>query len=64
LILRKLEVMSNIESIGKLVPKWHGLFRVVMVIKKNTYHLQDMDGKTLPHTWHFDNLKMYYEQLE
>jgi hypothetical protein len=41
LVLRKLEATCNRESKGKLAPKWDGPFRVIKVVKANTYHLQD-----------------------
>lgn len=59
-VLKKLEAMSNIERRRKLTLKWDGPFRVMRVIKFNTYHVQDKKGKNFPLTWHFDHLKMYF----
>jgi hypothetical protein len=29
---------------------------------RNTYHLQDIEGKSLPYAWHSDHLKLYYNE--
>jgi hypothetical protein len=39
LVLRKLEATNNKEGKGKLALKWDGPFRIIRVIKANTYHL-------------------------
>jgi hypothetical protein len=62
-VLRKLEAMNNIERRRKSTLKWDGQFRVMRVIKSNTYHLQDKKGKSFPHTWHFDHLKIYFNWI-
>jgi VanZ family protein len=42
---------SNKESRGKVALKWDGLLKVIRVVKTNTYHLQDIKVKNLPHAW-------------
>jgi hypothetical protein len=58
-VLIKLKATRNRESKGKLAPKWDGPSKITRVVKTNTYHLQDIEGKSLPHSWHFDHLKIY-----
>lgn len=60
LVLRKLKATNNKGGKGKLALKQDGPFKVIRVIKANTYHLQDIEGKNLPHAWHSDHLKIYY----
>lgn len=63
-LLIKLKVEDNRENKGKLTPNQNGLFRVIKEVKANTYHLQDMKGKNLPHIWHSDHIKIYHCRLE
>jgi len=49
LILKKLKATSNQGSRGMLASKCDGPFKIIRVVKANTYHLQNMKGKTLPH---------------
>jgi len=49
LVLRKLKATSNRGSKGKLTREWDDLFRVVWIVKANTYHPQDIDEKNLPY---------------
>jgi hypothetical protein len=47
LLLRKLKVIGNRESKGKLASKWDGHFKVTRIVKANTSYLQDIEGKSL-----------------
>ncbi|KAL2236290.1 UNVERIFIED_CONTAM: Gag-Pol polyprotein [Sesamum indicum] len=57
LVLRKVEVSKHV---GKLDPNWEGPFKVVEIVGKGTYKLQDAQGKELPRPWNIQNLKRFY----
>ncbi|KAL2254676.1 UNVERIFIED_CONTAM: Retrovirus-related Pol polyprotein from transposon [Sesamum indicum] len=57
LVLRKVEVSRHV---GKLDPNWEGPFKVVEIVGKGTYKLQDAQGKELPRPWNIQNLKRFY----
>ncbi|KAL2241737.1 UNVERIFIED_CONTAM: Retrovirus-related Pol polyprotein from transposon opus [Sesamum indicum] len=48
LVLRKVEVSKHV---GKLDPNWEGPFKVVEIIGKGTYKLQDVQGNEVPRPW-------------
>ena len=49
LILRNLEMTSNMERYGKLAQKWDAPFRVIMVVKKHLPPLRYEKEKSPPH---------------
>ncbi|GJY10148.1 reverse transcriptase domain-containing protein [Tanacetum coccineum] len=51
---------SRTEDTGKLGPKWEGPYEVTEALGKGAYKLRDRDGKQLPQTWNFSNLKKCY----
>ncbi|KAL2241158.1 UNVERIFIED_CONTAM: Retrovirus-related Pol polyprotein from transposon opus [Sesamum indicum] len=57
LVLRKVEVSKHV---GKLDPNWEGPFKVIEIVGKGTYKLQDAQGKELPRPWNIQNLKRFY----
>ncbi|KAL2230216.1 UNVERIFIED_CONTAM: hypothetical protein Sindi_1616000 [Sesamum indicum] len=57
LVLKKVEVLRHV---GKLDPNWEGPFKVVEIVGKGTYKLQDAQGKELPRPWNIQNLKRFY----
>ncbi|RWW35407.1 hypothetical protein BHE74_00059669 [Ensete ventricosum] len=60
LVLRKAEVNDPNRSRGKLAPNWEGPYRVVEVVRDETYTLATMEGRVLPRTWHISNLRKFY----
>ncbi|RWW46306.1 hypothetical protein BHE74_00047773 [Ensete ventricosum] len=50
LVLRKAEVNDLEHSRGKLALRWEGPYRVVRVIRDETYTLAAIDGEVLPQT--------------
>ncbi|RRT81272.1 hypothetical protein B296_00001054 [Ensete ventricosum] len=56
LVLRKANVSYPTRSRGKLAPNWEGPYRVVEVVREETYTLAIMEGRVLPRTWHISNL--------
>ncbi|RZR71187.1 hypothetical protein BHM03_00003946, partial [Ensete ventricosum] len=60
LVLRKVEVSDPTRSHGNLVSNWEGPYRVVDVIREETYTLATTDGRLLPRTWHRSNLQKNY----
>ncbi|GJY14608.1 reverse transcriptase domain-containing protein [Tanacetum coccineum] len=51
---------SPVEDTGKLGPKWEGPYEVTEALGKGSYKLKDRDGRELPRTWNFCNLKKCY----
>jgi hypothetical protein len=46
---------------GKLAPKWEGPYKVVGNHRPRAYHLENAEGKRLPHLWNALNLKKFYQ---
>ncbi|GAA0161007.1 hypothetical protein LIER_17426 [Lithospermum erythrorhizon] len=59
LILR-LSSASQPREQSKLSHEWEGPYCVKKVVGPNTYELEDLDGKTVPRTWHASKLCKYY----
>ncbi|KAL2236614.1 UNVERIFIED_CONTAM: Retrovirus-related Pol polyprotein from transposon [Sesamum indicum] len=57
LVLRKVKVSKHV---GKLDPNWEGPFKVVEIVGKGTYKLQDAQGSEVPRPWNIQNLKKFY----
>ncbi|XP_073129348.1 uncharacterized protein [Henckelia pumila] len=57
LVLRKSDILK---SVGKLDPKWEGLYKVIEIVKMGTYRLQHSDGRILPKPWNVANMKKFY----
>ncbi|KAL2251354.1 UNVERIFIED_CONTAM: Retrovirus-related Pol polyprotein from transposon opus [Sesamum indicum] len=57
LVLRKVEVSKHV---GKLDPNWEGPFKVIEIIGKGTYKLQDTQGNEVTRPWNIQNLKRFY----
>ena len=57
LVLRRL---GNASSVGKLQSKWDGPFLVKRSLRPGSYHLANIEGEELPHTWDTDNLRKFY----
>ena len=62
LVLRKVTPATKDLAQGKLSPNWEGPYRVVHYSRQGSYHLEDMEGKRLPHPWNVEHLKRYFEK--
>uniref|UniRef100_A0A2N9I4E8 RNA-directed DNA polymerase n=1 Tax=Fagus sylvatica TaxID=28930 RepID=A0A2N9I4E8_FAGSY len=60
LVLRKVTLATRNPSEGKLGPNWEGPYKVIEVRRPGTYHLEDMNGRRLPHPWNAEHLRRYY----
>ncbi len=60
LILRKVTLATRNPSEGKLGPNWEGPYKVVEIRRPGTYHLEDANGRRLPHPWNAEHLRKYY----
>uniref|UniRef100_A0A2N9IPQ6 Uncharacterized protein n=1 Tax=Fagus sylvatica TaxID=28930 RepID=A0A2N9IPQ6_FAGSY len=60
LVLRKVTLATKNPSEGKLGPNWEGPYKVIEIRRPGTYHLEDMDGRRLPHPWNAEHLRKYY----
>ena len=47
----------NAETIGKLQSKWDGPYIVLYSNRPGSYHLADIEGNELQHSWNADSLK-------
>lgn len=59
LFLRGNEV-SHSEPRRKLGPTWEGPYRVVTTHCNDSYKLETMEGRAIPHTWHIQHLKKFF----
>ena len=59
-VLHKIQATSKIVEKGKLGANWDGPFKVIRVVKPETFELEDMKGKKLPRSWNGDHLKRYF----
>ena len=60
LVLRKILGTTKNPAWGKLWPNWEGPYRITLVAGIGAYYLEDLDEKTILHTWNVNNLKRYY----
>ena len=60
LVLRKFLESTKNPAWGKLGPNWEGPYRITSVAGICAYYLEDLDEKTVLHTWNVNNLKRYY----
>jgi hypothetical protein len=60
LVLRKVTLGTKDPSQGKLGPNWEGPYKVVEIRRPGTYHLEDANGRQLPHLWNTEHLRKYY----
>ncbi|KAK3010831.1 hypothetical protein RJ639_011515 [Escallonia herrerae] len=56
LVLRRIEASAQREAIGKLAPNWECPYIIVKKGGPGAYHLEHMDGKSIPRTWNATNL--------
>uniref|UniRef100_A0A2N9GPK1 Uncharacterized protein n=1 Tax=Fagus sylvatica TaxID=28930 RepID=A0A2N9GPK1_FAGSY len=63
LVLRKVTLATKNPSEGKLGPNWEGPYRVIEIRRLGTYHLEDINGRRLPHPWNAEHLKKLRPRL-
>jgi hypothetical protein len=51
---------TQIESRGKLEPKWEGTFIVKSKASSSAYRLVTPSGEDLEHSWNIDNLREFF----
>ena len=56
LVIRKVMGTARDPSQGKLGPNWEGPYRIASWQRKDTYHLETMDGQKLQHPWNTEHL--------
>ena len=61
-VLRKVMGTTKDSSQGKLGPNWEGPYRIASWQRKDTYHLETLDGQKLQHPWNTKHLRKYYQQ--
>ena len=61
LVLRKVMGVSRDLTQGKLGSNWEGTYRITSWQRKDTYHLETLDGQKLPHPWNTEHLRKYYQ---
>ena len=61
LVLKKILPTKKDPTHGKLGPNWEGPYIVSRIIRPDNYELQTEEGKTLPHSWNAEHLKMFYQ---
>ena len=60
LVLRKVTLATKDPTQGKLGPNWEGPYKVVEIQRRGTYHLENANGRRLPHPWNVEHLRKYY----
>uniref|UniRef100_A0A2N9GFI7 Uncharacterized protein n=1 Tax=Fagus sylvatica TaxID=28930 RepID=A0A2N9GFI7_FAGSY len=60
LVLRRVTLATRNPSEGKLGPNWERSYKVIEIRRPGTYHLEDMNGRRLPHPWNAEHLRKYY----
>ena len=64
LVLRKVTGATKDPSQRKLGLNWEGPYRITSWQRKDTYHLETLDGQKLHHPWNTEHLKKYYQETE
>ena len=59
LVLRKVLGITKNPAWGKLGPNWEGSYRITSMAGIGAYYLEDLDEKTVLHSWNVKNLKRY-----
>ena len=63
LILRKVTSATRDPTQGKFSPNWEGPYRITSWQRKDTYHLEMLDGQKFHHPLNIKHLKKYYQQM-
>ncbi|XP_052114155.1 uncharacterized protein LOC127745461 [Arachis duranensis] len=60
LVLRKTEDARRPSAHGKLAATWDGPYRIVEILGRGAYRLEQLDGTKIPNTWNVSSLKQYF----
>ncbi|KAK2655753.1 hypothetical protein Ddye_008805, partial [Dipteronia dyeriana] len=60
LVLRKVTQNNRVKSDGVLGQNWEGPYLIKIVVYSGAYKLEDMDGRSIDHTWNTDQLRGFY----
>ena len=60
LVLRKVLGTTKNPAWEKLGHNWEGPYRITLVARIGVYYLEDLDEKTVLHSWNVSNLRRYY----
>lgn len=60
LVLQKVEATGKFTEKGKLGANWDGAFKIICIIKPDTFELENLEGKKLQCPWHEDHLKKFF----
>ena len=61
LVLWKVMGAAKDLSQGKLGPNWEGPYKITSWKRKDTFHLETLDGRKLHHPWNMEHLWKYYQ---
>jgi hypothetical protein len=59
-VLREVTLATQNSTEGKLAPTREGPYRVIGTNRIGANHLENHEGKQLPHPWNAEHLKKYY----
>ena len=59
LVLRKVLGTIKNTSWGKVRPNWEGPYHITLVAGISAYYLENLDEKTVLHSWNVNNLERY-----
>ena len=59
LVLRKVLGNTKNPAWGKLGSSWEGSYHITSVAGIGAYYLEDLDEKTVLHSWNVNNLERY-----
>ena len=60
LVLRRVFQNTQEPSVGSFGPNWEGPYKVIRVVRRGVYELEDLGGKLLSHSWNAEHLKKYF----
>ena len=60
LVLRKVMGTARDPTHGKLSSNWEAPYRIMLWQRKDTYHLETLDGRRLHYPWNVEHLQKYY----
>lgn len=60
LVLWKVTLNTKKAKVDSLEPIEEGSYKVIKIIRLNTYNLEDSDGRVLKHLWNVEHLRHYY----
>ena len=55
-----LKIKRNEDTVEKFQQKWEGPYLITRTNKLGAFHLANMNGEEIDHTWNFEALRRYY----